>query len=119
MHDHLGFGPMWDLINSKIRYLKSLLSYIKPKYAPLCLYITYALFAFDSFFNLEKLQDGDTRHVELVLYSLIILVSAVNYNSFMAKIILFTPTILVPFYMVLKKTQGTFDIDSNTVLSRF
>jgi hypothetical protein len=83
------------------------------------MYISYCLFAFASYYNLETLQDDDSRYCELVLYGLIILCTAVNFNSFMANVILFTPSILIPYYLVLKKSQRLFDIESNDILSRF
>jgi hypothetical protein len=67
----------------------------------------------------EYLEEApSSRDVEVKILQSLIVVISLNYNSFKVNVLLMTPSILVPYFLVLHKAGKISDTDSDIVIGR-
>jgi hypothetical protein len=98
----------------------AVLNYCLPRYAPMCAILCQFSYGMYWYLNIEEyLEEAPTsRDVEVGILQLIIILTGANYNSFKINVLLMTPAILVPYFLVLHKAGQINDTDSDVVIGR-
>jgi hypothetical protein len=80
------------------------LNYALPKYAPVCTIITLFSHSLLWFIRFEEYQgEEDSRDIEVRVLQLIIFMTGINYNSYKLNVLLLSPAILIPYYLIVQK----------------
>ena len=97
-----------------------ILNFVSPKYAPVCTILTLFSHSFLWFVKFDDYQgEEDSRDIEVRILQLIIFLTGINYNSFKLNVLLLTPAVLIPYYLILQKAAQMSDTSSDVWLRRF
>jgi hypothetical protein len=100
-------------------FVWGIMNYCKPKYAPMAIILTQFTYCMFWYATFETFADEPiSRDMEVKILQLIILLTGINYNSFKTNVLLLSPAILVPYWLVLWKDAQYHDTEIHIVVIR-
>lgn len=90
-------------------FLWALIHCFLPWSAPIVTIITQLSHGLAFIIYFDKYQTADDREIEMKIHQLIIILSAINYNSFKMNLVCNAPAILIPNLLIMNRVASEFD----------